>query len=32
MIDEVVVVGYGVQRKRDVSTSISSMSSGACCF
>lgn len=25
MIDEVVVVGYGVQRKRDVSTSISSV-------
>lgn len=25
MIDEVVVVGYGVQRKRDVTTSISSM-------
>ena len=25
MLDEVVVVGYGVQRKRDVTTSISSM-------
>lgn len=25
VIDEVVVVGYGVQRKRDVSTSISSV-------
>ena len=25
MIDEVVVVGYGVQRKQDVSTSISSV-------
>ena len=25
LLDEVVVVGYGVQRKRDVTTSISSM-------
>ena len=31
MIDEVVVVGYGVQRKRDVSTSISSVKAEQIC-